>query len=120
MNSLMKNSNSIIRSANLIKNSFLRLPKYSFFSVNRRNLISFAESEKSFYSDRNLKKNSSLLKFNQNNFSDKKDNESEKKSDEGNKEGKKEDNKPKASNEEPKNNPDDNKDKDNKGNFKVK
>jgi len=113
MNSLIKNSNSIIRSANLVKYNFLRLPKFSFFSLDKHNLIRFTEREKTFYKEKLTEKNSAILKINHNFFSDKKekDNQPGKKPDEGNKEGNNQENKSKGSNsEEPENDPNSNKD----------
>jgi hypothetical protein len=110
MNSLFKNSNSMIRSANLLKSSFLRLPKFNFFSLNKINLTNLPQNDNAFSSDLIKNKNLHLLKISKNSFSDKKDKEPEKKPEEEKKEGKSEENKPKGSEEEPKNNPNENKD----------
>lgn len=110
MNSLFKNSNSMIRSANLLKSNFLRLPKFNFFSLNNINLTNLPQKDNALSGELIKKKNLSLLKINKNSFSDKKDKEPEKTPEEEKKDGKSEDNKSKGSEEEPKNDPNENKD----------
>lgn len=106
MNSFLKNSNSLIRSSNLLKGNILRVPKFNFFSLSRSNLINNMARNNSIVFDLHRNKSLDLIKFNKNNFSDKKDKEPEKKSEE--------ENKSKPSEEDPKNDPNDNKDKDDK------
>jgi len=106
MNSFLKNSNTLIRSSNLLKGNILRIQKFNFFSSSRSNLINNINRNNSLVIDLHRNRSLEFIKFNKNNFSDKKDKEPEKKSNE--------ENKSKPSEEEPKKNPDENKDKDNK------
>jgi len=104
MNSILKNSNTLIRSANLMKGSFLGFSKFNFLTFNKPSLINLNKIRDFSFS--NQQNSINFIKLKKNNFCDKKDKEPEKKSDEV----KKDENKTKSSDENPKNDPNDDKD----------
>lgn len=125
MNSIFKKSNSLVRSAKLLRANVFSIPKFCFLNINKKpTTFSFETYKYSNFGHKNI----NIINFNKNFFSDKKDKQPEKKSDEDEKgkdknkeQEKEEDKKSKPSEEEPKdeNNENKDKDKDNKSIFKI-